>query len=61
MYGHYAPRGCKGGVVAARRLHHVAQPEDVAEPGPGVRQPVGADRVVNQVVAVILISEIGKP
>ena len=61
MYGHDSPCGCQGAVVAAGRLHHVAEPEDVAQPGVRVPGVVGAHRVVDQVVAMILVSEIRKP
>ena len=61
MYGHDSPGGGQGAVVAAGRLHHVAEPEDVAQPGLRVPGVVGAHRVVYQVVAMILVSEIRKP
>lgn len=61
MYGHYSTGGGEGAVVTAGRLHHVAEPEDVAQPGPGIAGVVGAHRVVDQVVAMILVSEIRKP
>ena len=61
MYGHDSPSGGKGAVVAAGCLHHVAEPEDVAQPGLRVAGVVGAHRVIDQVVAMILVSEIRKP
>ena len=61
MNGHHSAGGGEGAVVTAGRLHHVAKPEDVAELGPGIAGVVGAHRVVDQVVAMILVSEIRKP
>ena len=59
--GHHSAGGGEGAVVTAGRLHHVAKPEDVAELGPGIAGVVGAHRVVDQVVAMILVTEIRKP
>ena len=61
MYGHDSPSGGKGAVVAAGRLHHVSEPEDVAQSGVGVPRVVGAHSIVDQVVAMILVAEIRKP
>ena len=59
--GHDAPGGGQGAVVAAGGLHHVAEPEDVAQSGVGVPGVVGAHCVVDQVVPVIFVAKIGKP
>ena len=59
--GHYSAGGGEGAVVTAGRLHHVAESEDVAELGPGIAGVVGAHCVVDQVVAMIFVSEIRKP
>ena len=61
VYGHDSPGGGQGAVVAAGRLHHVTEPEDVTQTGVRVPGVVGAHRVVDQVVAMILVSEIRKP
>ena len=61
MNGHDSSGGGEGAVVAAGCLHHVSESEDVAQPGVGVVGVVGAHRVVDQVVAMILVPEIRKP
>ena len=61
MDGHDSPGGGEGAVVAAGRLHHVSEPEDVAQSGVGVPGVVGAHSIVDQVVAMILVAEIRKP
>ena len=38
----------------------LTESEDVAEPGGGGVEPVGADGVVDQVVAVVLVPEVGE-
>ena len=61
MDGHDSSGGGEGAVVAAGCLHHVSESEDIAQPGVGVVGVVGAHRVVDQVVAMILVAEIRKP
>ena len=38
----------------------LTESEDVAEPGGGGVEPVGADGVVDEVVAVVLVPEVGE-
>ena len=61
MDGHDSSGGGEGAVVAAGCLHHVSESKDVAQPCVGVVGVVGAHRVVDQVVAMILVPEIRKP
>ena len=39
----------------------LTESEDVAEPGGGGVESVGADGVVDEVVAVVLVPEVGEP